>query len=124
MNQNIDYSPLLILLILPALLILIIYVGTIGSRKTRIERIERLREKVKTLPLDDKTMEKKLETFDNICEKIRDYETKIKLLEKIASGEEIKVKKRKEIFKSSGDEILKFHKKDDTAINLILYGRC
>jgi len=124
MNQNIDYSPLLILLILPALLILIIIVGSLGSRRARIERIERLREKVKALPLDEKTVEKRLGIFDDICKKTRDYETKIKLLEKIASGEEIKVKKRREIFKSSGDDILKFHKKDDTAINLILYGRC
>jgi len=119
MNQNIDYSQVLILMILPAILILIISVGNIGSRKTRIERIERLREKVKTLPLDDKTMEKKFETFDNICEKVRDYETKIKLLEKIASGEEIKVKKRREIFKSSEEDEFC----PSSTYNWILYGR-
>jgi len=119
MNLNIDYSPLYLLLVFPALLILIIIVGSLGSRRAKIERIERLREKVKALPLDEKTVEKRLGIFDDICKKIRDYETKIKLLEKIASGEEIKVKKRREIFKSSKEDEFR----PSSTYNWILYGR-
>jgi|GEM_PF-2734932 hypothetical protein len=93
MSPNIDYSPLYLLLVFPALLILIITVGSLGSRRARIERIEGLREKVKALPLNEKTLEKRLEIFDDICREVNNYDEKIRLLEKLASGKKISIKK-------------------------------
>ena len=105
MSPNIDYSPLYLLLVFPALLILIITVGSLGSRRARIERIEGLREKVKALPLDEKTLEKRLEIFDDICREVTHYDEKIRLLEKLASGKKISIKKarRREENDSFGD---------------------
>jgi len=93
MSPNVDYSPLYLLLVFPALLILIITVGSLGSRRARIERIEGLREKVKALPLDEKTLEKRLEIFDDICREVNNYDEKIRLLEKLASGKKISPKR-------------------------------
>jgi hypothetical protein len=86
-------NPLYVLLVLPALLILIITVGISGSIRARSERIEQLREKVKALPLDEKTREKRLKKFDDICQRVSDYNTKIRLLEKLASGERVSIKR-------------------------------
>jgi hypothetical protein len=93
MSPNIDYSPLYLLLVFPALLILIITVGSLGSRRARIERIEGLREKVKALPLNEKTLEKRLEIFDDICREVNNYDEKIRLLEKLASGKKVSIKR-------------------------------
>jgi len=94
-------SPVYLLLVLPALLIFIIVVGSLGSRRAQNERIEELREKVKALPLDENTLKKRLEIFDYICRIEMDYNRKIILLERLASGKIVSMKRvRKERKKS------------------------
>jgi hypothetical protein len=86
-------NPLYVLLVLPALLILIITVGISGSIRARDERIKQLREKVMALPLNEKTRERRLKEFDDICQRVINYNTKIRLLEKLASGKKVSSKR-------------------------------
>ena len=109
-------NPLYVLLVLPALLILIITVGISGSIRARSERIEQLREKVKALPFDEKTREKRLKKFDDICQRVSDYNTKIRLLEKLTRGKEVEIKKKGSI------EPNELRNKKDDIMEMIILG--
>lgn len=97
MNQN-DEFPFGIIIILPFLIIFMIFAGL--NRSSRRSYIEELREKVKTLPLDEKTLQKRLEIFDRVVAEVDNYKVKIRKLERLASGQEVRIKrKRKPLFK-------------------------
>lgn len=96
----------LLIIFLPFFVIFLILAGV--NRSARRNYIDELREKVKALPLDDKIRQQRLENFDRIVEKVMDYKVKIRLLEKLASGEDVKpLKKKKKLFKPLKDDDLK-----------------
>lgn len=88
----------LLIIFLPFFVILLIFAGL--NRSVRRNYINELREKVKALPLDDKIRQQRLNNFDRIVAMVDDYNAKIKLLRKLASGENVKLPKRnKKLFK-------------------------
>jgi hypothetical protein len=100
-----------LLIFIPFFLILLILAGL--NKSSRKSHIERIRQSVKSLPLDEKSLGKRLEMFDRINAKVENYEVKLRLLQRLASGEEIKSRKKKGSWKWALDqeEELFFRKK-------------
>ena len=76
-------------------IIMLIIVFSALNNSARKSRIEELREKTKSLSLDEKALKERLEMFDKINSSVKEYEVKIKLLKRVASGEKIDLKKLK-----------------------------
>lgn len=99
-----------IIIVIPFFLIfLILAIVNSSAKRLRMEeqraRIEELREKVKSLPLDEKTKKERLRMFDEVDSKVSNMEIKMKYFNRLASGEEVKIKKRrKTLFKPYSSE--------------------
>ena len=81
------------IVLIPIIMLIIVFSALNNS--TRKSRIEKLREKTKSLPLDEKALKERLEMFDKINSSVKEYEVKIKLLKRVASGEKVDLKKLK-----------------------------
>lgn len=106
------------IIIIPFFIIFLIFAGL--TRSSRRSYMAELRERVKALPLDEKTLEERLEIFDGIVAKNLEYKVKIRKLERLASGEEVSIKrKKKSLFKPLEDEI----ETEDEIDNMIRLGQ-
>lgn len=88
----------LVLIVIPFAMIFIFF--AILNHSTKKSHTEELRDKLKSLPLDEKIKQRRLEMFDEINASISNYKVKIRYLNKLVSGEKIEIKKkRKPLFK-------------------------
>lgn len=106
MSQANDYTALIILL--PFFAVFLIFSGL--ARSSRRASIARLRERVNSLPLDEEALRRRLEMFDQINLKVKNFRLKMKLLRRLAYGQEVKWKeKKRKIFEPGPPE----HKEND-----------
>lgn len=112
MNQGIDYTALIILP--PFFAVFLIFSGL--ARSSRRASIARLKERIKSLPLDEEALRRRLEMFDQINLKVKNFRLKMKLLRRLAYGQGGKWKeKKRKIFEPGPPE----HKEND--FNKMLY---
>ncbi|MEM4722126.1 MAG: hypothetical protein QXT73_08720 [Candidatus Methanomethylicaceae archaeon] len=83
----------LVLIVIPFAIIFIFF--AILNHSTKKSRIEELKDKLKSLPLNEKIKQRRLEMFNEINASIPNYKIKIRYLNKLISGEKIEIKKKR-----------------------------